>query len=93
MSDAANELRVVAFREGDCWIAQCVEYDLCVQGNDIAQAKRRMEALIRLEAQHTLEQNGELFAGIDPAPDYFASMFDGAEEVSIAGHLNFRLAA
>ena len=92
MADAMKQLRIVAFQEGDGWIAQCVEYDLCVQGSDIAQAKRRMTALILLEAKHTEKVHGEPFAGLDPAPDYFTAMFEQAEE-SLTGDLNFRLAA
>lgn len=92
MADAAKQLRIVAFQEGDGWIAQCVDYDLCVQGKDIAQAQRRMTALIQLEAQHTLAKHGEMFAGLDAAPDYFAAMYEGAE-ASLVGDLNFRLAA
>ena len=65
MADATKQLRIVAFQEGDGWIAQCVEYDMCVQGSDIAQAKRRMTALIRLEADHTMEIHGEPFAGLE----------------------------
>jgi hypothetical protein len=92
MADAIKQLRVVAFQEGDSWIAQCVDYDLCVQGADLAQVKRRMTALIQLETDFTTKNNGALFAGIDPAPDYFTAMFDGAEE-SLAGEMDFRLAA
>ena len=92
MADATKQLRIVAFQEGDGWIAQCVEYDLCVQGADIAQAKRRMTALIHLEAEYTREAHGEPFRGLDAAPDYFVAMFEGAEE-SLMGDLNFRLAA
>ena len=92
MADAIKQLRVVAFQEGDSWIAQCVDYDLCVQGADLAQVKRRMTALIRLEADYTQKKHGAIFAGIDPAPDYFVAMFDGAEE-ALVGDMDFRLAA
>ena len=92
MADAIKQLRVVAFQENDSWIAQCIDFDLCVQGKDLAQAKRRMTALIRLEASYTKEKFGDCFAGLDPAPDYFAAMFEGAEE-SLVGEMDFRLAA
>ena len=92
MADAIKQLRVVAFQEGDNWIAQCVDFDLCVQGADLAQVKRRMTALIQLEGDYTKEKFGDFFAGIDPAPDYFSAMFDGAEEALI-GDMDFRLAA
>jgi hypothetical protein len=92
MADAIKQLRVVAFREGDAWIAQCVDYDLSVQGADLAQVKRRMTALIKLEADFTTKNSGECFAGLEPAPDYFQAMFEQAEE-SLVSDFEFRLAA
>jgi hypothetical protein len=92
VAEAIKKLRIVAFQEGDLWVAQCVDYDLCVQGADIAQAKRRMDALIQLEAKYTFEKHGAYFAGLDAAPDFFEAMYNEAEE-SLSGDLDFRLAA
>lgn len=93
MSDAATKsVRIVAFKEGDVWIAQCVEYDICVQGSDLAQARRRMTVALDQEARITIEKCGVAYKGIDPAPDYFAAMYDAAEE-SLATDLDFRIAA
>lgn len=93
MSDAIKSVRVVAFREDDAWIAQCVEYDICTQGRDLAQAQRRMVVALRQEARITREKNGEEFKGIDPAPDYFAAMYDAADGAQLQGDMGFRIAA
>lgn len=92
MADAIKSLRFVAFQEGDGWIAQCVEYDICTQGTDLAQAQRRMNVALRHEAIFTQETRGEAFAGIDAAPDYFAAMYESAE-ASLVGDVDMRIAA
>ena len=92
MTDAIKTVRIVAFQEGDHWVTQCVEYDICAQGKDLAQARRRMAVALREEAAFTKKHNGEEFAGIDAAPDYFAAMYDSAEE-KLAADLDIRIAA
>lgn len=92
MSDAIKSVRVVAFQEDGAWVAQCVEYDICTQGHDLTQAQRRMNVALRMEAVFTKDKHGKEFAGIEPAPDYFAAMFDSAE-ASLAGEMNMRIAA
>lgn len=92
MADAIKELRFVAFREGDGWVAQCVDYDICTQGTDLAQARRRMNVALRCEAEFTEQKNGKAFAGIDAAPDYFAAMYEAAES-ALVGDVDMRIAA
>ena len=92
MADAIKNLRFIAFQEGDGWVAQCVEYDICTQGSDLAQAQRRMNVALRHEARFTKERHGEAFAGLDPAPDYFAAMYEAAE-ASLVGDVDMRIAA
>lgn len=92
MADAIKKLRFVAFQEGEAWIAQCVDYDICTQGVDLTQARRRMSVALRCEAEYTMEKHGEMFAGLDAAPDYFAAMYEAAES-SLAGDVDMRIAA
>lgn len=92
MADAIKKLRFIAFQEGDGWVAQCVEYDICTQGADLTQARRRMNVALRQEAKFTKEKHGEAFKGIDAAPDYFDAMYQAAEE-SLVGEVDMRIAA
>lgn len=85
-------VRVVAFQDSGMWIAQCVEYDICVQGADLAQAKRRMKVALDAEARFTESEYGEAFKNIDPAPDFYEAIYDSAEE-SLQGEEDFRIAA
>lgn len=92
MSNAIKNVRVIAFQEGGAWIAQCVDFDICTQGADLAQAHRRMRVALRHEAQYTKDKTGEEFGGLDPAPDYFAAMYDSTQE-TLVSDLDIRIAA
>jgi len=88
-----KSVRVVAFPEGDGWIAQCVEHDICAQGRDLPAVQRNMTAALVAECDYTVAKGGEPFAGIDPAPSYFEAMFEEAEEAALQSEWNFRIAA
>lgn len=93
MTDANKKhVRVIAFQEGDSWVAHCVEYDICAQGRDLAQVQRRMEVALEMECEITLKETGEAFGGIDPAPEIFGAMWDAAE-TSVTSDFDFRIAA
>ncbi len=92
MTQQINKVRVVAFQDSEMWIAQCVEFDICVQGNDLGQAQRRMLVALSQEAKYTQEKCGEAFKGIDPAPDFYDAMYQSAE-ASLSSDMDFRIAA
>jgi hypothetical protein len=92
VAEAIKGVRVVAFQENEMWIAQCVEYDICVQGKDLAQARRRMTVALTQEAVITTNKHGEPFKGLDAAPDYFDAMY-AAAEASLESDMDFRIAA
>jgi hypothetical protein len=75
------ELRIVAYREGDAFAAQCLEYDIAAQGPDLKTLMRRIDNAICREAEYTKEAHGEYFAGLTPAPDYFNALFEEAVEL------------
>jgi hypothetical protein len=89
-----QKLRIVAFRDGDAWVAQCLEYDISAQAPDLQILVRRMNDVIEAEAAFTLEKRGERFAGIDPAPDFFEALFQNVHaEASLKSEMDFRIAA
>lgn len=89
-----QKLRIVAFRDGDAWVAQCVEYDISAQAPDLQLLVRRMNDAIEAEAEFTLEKHGKEFEGLDPAPDYFEAMFQNiASEATLKSNMDFRIAA
>lgn len=73
---AAGLIRAVMFREGDMWVAQCLEYDIGAQGKDLADLAKRLALTIELERSESINRLGKPFAGIDPAPERFHEMWE-----------------
>ncbi len=76
-SVVTNEaLRVVVFRDGEHWVAQCLEYDIGAQAADIETLQSRFRVVLLAELSASLEANGKPFAGIDPAPEFFHNLWE-----------------
>jgi len=72
-------LSAVAFREGDAWIVQGIEHDICAHAQDLSDLPAvfmRAIAETVVIAQHLGRQGLE---GVKPAPDRFRKMFDLAQ--------------
>jgi hypothetical protein len=41
MTEWRFSLNILLFKEGDVWVAQCLQYDLVAQGSSIPEVKRR----------------------------------------------------
>ena len=74
----AQNHKIVAYPEGNSWIAQALEVDIAAQGLSLNDAIRRLRCTIELERAHTLAVHGEAFHGIGPAPERFLEMAEGA---------------
>jgi hypothetical protein len=90
---APEKIRVLAFREHDVWVAQCLEYDICAQGHDFEAALRRLAVVVNQQCRYTLEKHGEEFAGLDPAPAHFEKQFCELEQSVLHDNMELRLAA
>ena len=88
-----DTIRVIAYREGEAWIAQCIEYDICAQGTDFDTAMRRLVGTVNAECRHTLDKHGKEFAGIDPAPPVFADLFEAGHQSLRTDNMELRIAA
>jgi hypothetical protein len=89
-----ESIRVIVYREGDAWVAQCIEHDISAQGCDFQTAMRRLTATVNAESSYTVKKHGKEFASIDPAPKIFADMFEAGEQSLIAAeNLELRIAA
>ena len=60
-------LRIVTFKEGDIWVAQCLEHDVCAQASDLDTVRSRIE--MALQAESPLEKLPE-------APAHFFELWD-----------------
>jgi hypothetical protein len=88
-----ESMRVIAYRDGEAWVAQCIEHDISAQGCDFQTAMRRLIATVNAESKYTLENHGKEFATIDPAPPVFAAMFDAADQSLQNDNMEWRIAA
>ena len=71
-----NTLRVIVFHEGESWIAQCLEHDICVQAPDLGTLRRRLDMTLHLE-----RENIHL---VEPAPEHYLKLWLETEN-SISG--------
>ena len=86
--DQPITINAVAFPEGEIWVVQGIEYDICTRAKDPASVPA---AFMRAVAENACicEQLGRKpLEGIKPAPDRFKTMFDMARaKVSPVGDL------
>lgn len=69
------EMRAVLFRDGDMWVAQCLEHDIGSQGNSLEEVITRLHVAINAERMESLERNKVEFAGIPAAPDRYHKLW------------------
>lgn len=72
----SDKIRVIFFKDGDRWCAQCLEYDIGAQAADLDEVRRRFDMALSLERKTSIELCGEPFGGIDPAPAHFHEMWE-----------------
>lgn len=87
-----NQVRIVAFKDGEGWAAHCVEYDIAAHGKDLQTVQCNMLAVLKAECRYTEKKFGEAMANIPAAPDYFEALYNEAE-AALDSELNFRIAA
>jgi hypothetical protein len=66
-----EQVHVLILRQGDHWIAQCLEYDIGAQAINLDQLRTVLVETIDAEHEESLRRHKKSFAGIDPAPKYF----------------------
>lgn len=69
-------LRVVVFKDDDLWVAQCLEYDIGAQANDLDTLTDRLDAVVQAEFNESVDRGGAPFEGIEPAPERFHTMWE-----------------
>jgi hypothetical protein len=63
----SEKLRVIVFKDGDLWLAQGIEHDICVQATTLPALKDRFD--LAVQAQPDLSK-------IPAAPAQFQAMWD-----------------
>lgn len=69
-----NEQTLTIFiaREGEVYVAQCIEYDICAQASDMDTLFTRMTGLINAESEEGKRRTGRPFGDLPPAPSFYA---------------------
>ena len=68
----------VAFREGDLWVAQGIEYDIAVHAPDLEGLSRALSRAVAENAFISQHLGRKPMEGIGPAPDRFRELFEAA---------------
>ncbi len=69
-------IRVIVFQDGGLWVAQCLEYDIGAQAQDVDTLMSRFEVTFKTELKESMVRHGKPLAGIDRAPERFHRMWD-----------------
>jgi hypothetical protein len=77
-----QNLRVVVFAEGNQWIAQALEHDICAQGPDLNTVQERLLDTIDAEVSMATAAGEVPFLSISPAPEHFFRMWDERSKFS-----------
>ncbi len=72
-------IRAVVFKEGDWWVAQCLEYDFAAVSKDLEELPGELEWAVTAQIEISLERGIQPFHGYSPAPRRFWEMFERAE--------------
>jgi len=72
-------VRAIAFREGNAWVAQGIEYDIVAHASDLADLHTAFTRAVLENACITAHFGREPMEGIKPAPDQYRVMFDEAQ--------------
>ena len=75
------DMRVVAFKDGEMWIAQCLEHDIATQAPDMDTLISRLKVTLDEEIAISDAANGSPFHFIPPTPHKFCDMWDQARGV------------
>jgi len=68
-------IRAVIFKEGEHWIAQCLEYRYAIQTRQLEDMPRELTRCLTWMIRLALEAGDEPFKGYTPAPRRYWEMF------------------
>jgi hypothetical protein len=73
------DIHAIAFREGEWWSAQCLEYDIAVQAKSVAALQREIERVLTAYVVLAQKEKRSPFEGLDPAPKKYREMYKRAQ--------------
>ena len=73
------KLNVLLLREGEMWIAQCLDYDIAAQGRTIAAAKQAFAHTFAGQVLVDVHNNVQPLQGFEQAPPEYWEKFKQAD--------------
>jgi hypothetical protein len=93
--DRPLHLRIIVFRKGDQWVAQCLEHDVCVVTKDFHSLQAHMEATLRTEQYAHRPDGKHGLEGLSASPQFFFQMWNARSifnELGKAGGISYEMA-
>lgn len=81
MQEKTLEIRVLVLREGDSYVAQCLEFDIAAQGKTIPEVNRAFELTLKGQVALDLQKGKRPFEGIPRAPERYWEIFEKALKI------------
>ena len=90
----SQAIRVVAFKDGDQWVAQCLEHDICATADDLETLQYRIEVAIEAESE-LCKSEGRDLSSLPPAPEHFSALWEkrpGFEKSGTSDGVGYQMA-
>jgi hypothetical protein len=71
-----EQIRVLVFQDSGKWVAQCLEYDIGAEADDIDTLGDRLIVTLKAEVNEAAAKKTPPFAGIGRAPERFFAMWE-----------------
>ena len=68
-------LRVIVLKDGDVYVAQCLEVDISAQGRSEDEAMSRLKAVLHAECEEAAAAGRDVMS-IGPAPFHFRTLYN-----------------
>jgi len=81
-----QRISAVIFREGDYWVAQCLEYDLATQAKSLKDLQYELQRTLIGHIVASTEANEVPFERLAPAPKRYWEMFATAYALEYEHH-------
>lgn len=69
-------IRILVFKDGDIYVAQCLEVDIAACAETVNQLRLDIAGTIEAYRQETIERHGVPFQGLEPGPQEFHDMWE-----------------
>lgn len=77
-------VNVVAFRDGDLWVAQCIDFDIAARSDTLPKAMKAFQRAFVANLVANRELGRTELEGVPPAPQRFREMFESAKSVDVS---------